>query len=250
MDALLDGLDVLADGPDRDDRVARLVACPLPLMAILNADGRFAATRHPGASLEVLTRRYYKIRELHDVRIETLPGEFEAVRASYTRRDRAVDVVALRSRPGDVAAALTAASSAVAGVGVAPGEPPRTAVIDVYVALGSGRNDDLELDDPDALAARFEKSVAEAPLAPFVTRVAFIVARAERGLSGPLFTFRRAGPEGVQPYWMLDAAAPDALDSAALLGGRDVPRLAPDDRPTAADVAAVQLRDHPAAVAR
>ena len=59
----LERLDRLAPGPERDRHLARLVASPLPLMGVLNEHGRLATTAHPGTTLEVLTRRYYKIRD-------------------------------------------------------------------------------------------------------------------------------------------------------------------------------------------
>ena len=52
--------------PEDADRAAvdELVACPLPLVPILAEDRLLSGTDEPGALLEVLTRRYYKIREL------------------------------------------------------------------------------------------------------------------------------------------------------------------------------------------
>ena len=67
---------------------------------------------------------------------------------------------------------------------------------------------------PTTLAAWFAGAVDAAALAAHVTRVAVVVAAPARRAAVPIFTYRRAGREGVQPYWMLDAAAPDAFSAA------------------------------------
>ena len=149
------------------------------------------------------------------MRVETLADGSEAVRASYTRGDRTVDVLAVRALADGVATTLATAASTLGAPGDGTAGPPRTAVVDLYVALGADAGGGaLDLDDPEALAAWFAGAVDAAALAPHVTRVAVVVAAPERRAAVPIFTYRRAGREGVQPYWMLDAAAPDAFSAA------------------------------------
>ena len=121
----------------------------------------------------------------------------------------------MRALPDAVATTLTTAASTLAAPGDDTGGLPRTAVVDLYVALGGDAGDGaLDLDDPEALAVRFAGAVDAAALPPHVTRVAVVVAAPVRRAAVPIFTYRRAGREGVQPYWMLDAAAPDAFSAA------------------------------------
>ena len=79
-------------------------------------------------------------------------------------------------------------------------------------------------------------------------RVAIIASHAAPVVDRQLMTFRRAGDEGVQPYWM--PADDEGLRCRPVHGGRQVPRAPSDDRPPAADVAAVELRHLPPPVDR
>ena len=95
-------------GPDPDpELVQELVARPLPLMPILAEDGVFAATPTPGGLVEVLVRRYYKIRELAPV----VHGADGVLRTSYERHERVVHVLANRVEGADLDAALAAIAS-------------------------------------------------------------------------------------------------------------------------------------------
>jgi acetyl/propionyl-CoA carboxylase alpha subunit/acetyl-CoA carboxylase carboxyltransferase component/phosphopantetheinyl transferase (holo-ACP synthase) len=87
-------LDVLAraPAPDREQHMAWLASCPQPLVTLL-------ITRFAGASpalrrtmLEVLTRRYYRIRELEGLGTETVNG-LECATASYLLEGRRIHVV-------------------------------------------------------------------------------------------------------------------------------------------------------------
>ena len=189
--------EVAGHRPDAADRraVDQLVACPLPLVPIL-ADGELLATTdEPGALLEVLTRRYYKIRDLDEVTV----GDDGVLRTSYERNDRTVHVFAVRAGNGGLAASLAALARAAAAV-----EAPDTAVTDVFMPLEEPGDEDA-----DALAARIAGALASASLPGSVRRVA-VVASAPDGTSEVL-TFRRPGDEGVRPYWMSgDGASADS----------------------------------------
>ncbi|WP_276967940.1 biotin carboxylase N-terminal domain-containing protein [Desertimonas flava] len=192
--------ELTAPGVDAATAAARadtLVACPLPLMALFTEGDRFGTTDDPGPLLAILTRRYYKIRTLEDLRVETVDG-FAVVRAMYRHNGRIVHVIALRARPGELADALDAASAAAGDVSL-----PDTAVVDVYACLPPA--DDRSI---DVIAGPIEDAVAASALPGLVRRVAVIAARPDGSASLPL-TFRRAGDDGVRPYWMLADVADD-----------------------------------------
>ena len=107
--------------PEDADRAAvdELVACPLPLVPIFAEDQLLSGTDEPGTLLEVLTRRYYKIRDLGPVTL----GADDVLHTSYERHDRAVHVFAARARDDGLADALGALARATSTVA-----PPDTAV--------------------------------------------------------------------------------------------------------------------------
>ena len=75
----------LADADDdRAAKIDELVACPWPLVPILADDNLLATCQSPAPLLEVLTRRYYKIRDLDTPRVERV-GEHEVCVAQYAR---------------------------------------------------------------------------------------------------------------------------------------------------------------------
>ena len=65
-------------------------------MAIGAAGTALAGAAAPTALLEALTRRFYKIRDLENVRAEVVQN-LPIVRAEYVHRDRRLHVVVLRS---------------------------------------------------------------------------------------------------------------------------------------------------------
>ncbi len=111
-------------GPHRDaERIAELVGCPLPLVPILAEDDLFGETPTPGGLVEVLLRRYYKIRELGPL----VHGDDGVLRTSYEHRDRTVRVLAARV-DGDLAEAFARIQRAAAEI-----DGPDTAVVDLYL---------------------------------------------------------------------------------------------------------------------
>ena len=165
-----------------------LVAGPLQLLPILAEDNLLATTATPGPLLEVLTRRYYKIRELGDVTI----GDDDVVRADYVHRGRRIHVLAARARPG--------ALDEVAGDGrrgpPAAIEAPDTAVVDLYLPLPGGQ----PLGRRGALGGAGRRAPTPPTCPPPVRRVALIVSHPDAGTE--VLTFRRPDDDGVRPYWM------------------------------------------------
>jgi len=147
------------DGPEREARLSALVATPQPLLPLL-AD----RIGEPGASepmLEVLTRRYYKIRDLENLRSRLVGGE-SLVTAEYVHRSRRVTVVAARA---DITRLETVVGACVAAAGAAhpngadespdgaataespdhDGGPPDVVVVDLYLSDHGPPADDAEL---------------------------------------------------------------------------------------------------------
>ena len=106
----------------------QLVACPQPLRHLLAQEHLFAATESPGALLAVLTRRYYKIRDLRSVRIERIGSE-EICRAEYVHDGRTVHIVAVRVLEDRLADAIDAAAEVAGTVA-----DPDTVTVDLYLS--------------------------------------------------------------------------------------------------------------------
>jgi acetyl/propionyl-CoA carboxylase alpha subunit/acetyl-CoA carboxylase carboxyltransferase component len=101
-------LETLRTGSDaalREAAVSALVACPQPLQRLVSArlEGETPAMR--GALLEVLVRRYYRTRELAQVRVSS-DAKRALVRAEYPLDGRRVRLLATHARAGELADAL------------------------------------------------------------------------------------------------------------------------------------------------
>ena len=155
-------------------------------MPILATDDLFGSTPTPGALIEVLLRRYYKIRELAPV----VHGADRVVRTSYRRHDRTVHVLATRVERDDLGAALAAIAAAAAGVAA-----PDTVVADVFLAQPAGSPADA-----DVLAARLDGALAAADLPELVRRVTLVASHPDAGTD--VLTFRRPDERGERPFWM------------------------------------------------
>jgi acetyl/propionyl-CoA carboxylase alpha subunit/acetyl-CoA carboxylase carboxyltransferase component len=75
--------------PDRHDRVRQLVDCPQPLTTLLCSRFAAADTALRGLVLEVITRRYYRIRKLVSFRSLALDGQCY-VSAEYDEKGKCV----------------------------------------------------------------------------------------------------------------------------------------------------------------
>ena len=174
----------------------RLVACALPLARSSPRGTCSPARTSPGPLLAVLTRRYYKIRDLGSVRVERVGAE-DVCRAEYVHDGRTVHVVAVRASEGGLADALDAAAE-VARTVVAPD----TVTVDVYLPLSPG---------PPLTPTRWPTQVREllaaAAMPSSIRRVAVIPSGAEVDL----LTFRRADVDGARPYWMASEPDPETF---------------------------------------
>ncbi len=179
-------------GAEHDESVRALVACPEPLLAIGAAGTALAGAIAPTSLLEVLTRRFYKIRDLENVRADVVRN-VPIVRAEYVHRGRRVHIVVLRSRADELGDALAAVNAVAADL---PAD--ETIVVDMYLIDGRSR------DDVEALTAGILGHLAGAGLSERVTRVAVIAYRAAPEATFQHLTFRRADITGERPYWMAE----------------------------------------------
>ncbi|WP_417715127.1 biotin carboxylase N-terminal domain-containing protein [Pseudonocardia lutea] len=141
----LDHLAEHPDTPDRAERIEALVASSEPILGVFGA-------RHNAALLEVMTRRYYRIRPLQDLRLTESVG-LPVLTASYTHRGNDRTVLATVIDNNDPRRALAAANQMRRLVEELP--EGRTALVDLYVT--STHADDRG--DPDARADRVRAAI-------------------------------------------------------------------------------------------
>ncbi len=79
------------DAADRDERIAILVACPYPLQKVLTGQFPLSGDGTRQIMLEVLTRRYYRIRQLEHFTCMTVDGQAFAL-AAYTHEGVRISV--------------------------------------------------------------------------------------------------------------------------------------------------------------
>ena len=180
--AVREQLDILAaspGAPDYAERIEAVVANPYPLIGLLGE--RLTPGIGPDEPLlEVLTRRYYKIRELRDVSRVARDGR-QFVTASYDRDGRQVRLVS-------TLADATQIREAAAGIGQILGDQAEgaDAVADIYVAWADPAA------DLDAIAAQLALDLSAAALPGTVRRVAVSLSD-PTGRNDRHFTFRRSG---------------------------------------------------------
>ena len=177
----LEHLAVDPEAGDAPERMAALLDCPEPLVGIL-AEPRGGRDPLP----EVLTRRYYKVCEIGDVRSWMQDGR-ELVTGRCAGEGGPVQVVAAIGVAHDPGGALRAAGSLAQGVS-------GTAVADVYLRAPAPAG------DLEATAAELQVALQAADLPDPVERVTLARVHGQRGAAGAeagaeLFTFRRS-PDG------------------------------------------------------
>jgi acetyl/propionyl-CoA carboxylase alpha subunit/acetyl-CoA carboxylase carboxyltransferase component len=159
---------------DRRVRAAQIDAIVASGEQILGA----FAERHHAVMLEVMTRRYYRIRPLEDVHVTERDGR-PVLTAEYTHDGRDYLVIATVAEGRE-----SASGTDLPELGDAR-TADRTVLVDLYVTSHGGQG------DPDARAGRIAGKLGVIP--PHVERVAVAVRRP--GDDGPdWFTFRR-GPD-------------------------------------------------------
>lgn len=164
---------------DREALIAALVDARQPLLPLLEDPEVGVGALHP--LLEVLTRRYYRMREIGEVRAERRDG-FDAVVAEVRDERGAGRVVATAVAQPDLAAGLAVADA----LGAAPAQASDWAgsVADIYVTWTDPPA------DADTLAATLADALDTLPEDPQLRRVTFTVT-AGRDTVLEHFTFRR-----------------------------------------------------------
>ena len=153
--------------PEHDESVRALVACPEPLLLDRRSRQRARRSRsRPTSLLEVLTRRFYKIRELENVQADVV-----GLRRSCGPSTSIVATGSTSCSPSPRRDEVDDALAAITAVAVdLPAD--ETVVVDLYVIDGVGSGDDV-----DALAAGIRGQLAGAELPARLTRVAVIACR-------------------------------------------------------------------------
>ncbi len=172
-------LDRHPDAPDRDERIAAMVASPEPLVRLLGQRiGRNGNDTDPGPLLEVMSRRYYRDRALEDVRCRR-HGHRSLVTAEY-------DLDGARLRLVATAADFSELAEAVQAVRAVTGEDDAELVADIYLSWSD------QPADPDATAGAVRDALAELPLPRRLRRVTTTVAGRPGTAMHHHFTFRPA----------------------------------------------------------
>ncbi|MCF7553384.1 carboxyl transferase domain-containing protein [Pseudonocardia sp. WMMC193] len=153
-------LDALPSAGDRDAAIQRLVGSSETILGVF-------AAQHNAALLEVMTRRYYRIRELEDLQVIDAVG-LPLLTARYTHAGRPRTVLATVIDNNDPRRALAAANQMRRRVEELP--EGDKALVDLYVT--STHTDDGG--DPDARAERVRAAVGAVPVDK-VARIAVAV---------------------------------------------------------------------------
>jgi acetyl/propionyl-CoA carboxylase alpha subunit/acetyl-CoA carboxylase carboxyltransferase component len=169
--------DLSSDPQARAAQIDAIVASGAPILGIFTE-------RDHAVMLEVMTRRYYRIRPLRTVRVVEHKGR-PLLTAEYTHDGQDYLVIATVADGTE-----SAAESGLADVASAF-SAGRTVLFDLYVT--SQTPDDEAGGDPDARAGRIRDKLGVIP--PAVERVAVAVRRPGQGWPA-WFTFR-PGPDGV-----------------------------------------------------
>ena len=142
--------------------------------------------KDPAPLLEVLTRRYYKIRDLGPM----TPVGPNVLCTSYRHRGRRIHVAAVRASGGALPQALADAASALDDV---PAQD--TAVVDIYLPLPAAASATT-----DVLADELATALADAALPVAIRRVALVASHPSA--PSDVLTFRRFDDVGERPFWM------------------------------------------------
>ncbi|HEV3357943.1 MAG TPA: biotin carboxylase N-terminal domain-containing protein [Pseudonocardiaceae bacterium] len=166
-------LDANPDAPDRADRIAAMVASAEPLVRLL---GQRIDRRGAGLAplLEVLTRRYYGNKSLHDLRLREVAGCTFVVAEHEEETGRSAVLTT-----GVDFAALPDAVRAINELATTD-----DVAADIYLVW------DNQPDEPDAMAAELRVALTAQPLPSQLRRVTTTVAGRGHAVMHHHFTFR------------------------------------------------------------
>ncbi len=179
-------LDSLEQHPDdhREEHMTALVDCPQPVHHLLASRFPDASAAMSAVMLSVLTRRYYRTRNLHLVSTVEADGRPVAI-AEHVHHKGAVRVVTTFALVEELTQALRAMRPFLIDL-----PPGAEAMIDVYVWRWHPE------DRGDSLARHLRAAIGAADLPAAARRVVVMVSEPWHGLdmaSAQNFTFRRHG---------------------------------------------------------
>jgi acetyl/propionyl-CoA carboxylase alpha subunit/acetyl-CoA carboxylase carboxyltransferase component len=174
-----DDLRYLGENPDAADyqeRIEALAASPEPLIRLMAQ--RLGVSRSgPEPMLEILTRRYYKVRTLEDVRSFALDGR-QFVTGSFELRGKQLHLISTMGDLSELPAVLVTVASLAAAV-----TDPTNVVVDLYLSSGDRSA------DPDSVAALLQEMLGDVPVLVIGRRVTVTVCD-RVGADAQEFTFR------------------------------------------------------------
>jgi acetyl/propionyl-CoA carboxylase alpha subunit/acetyl-CoA carboxylase carboxyltransferase component len=164
MDRHLNYLIQHPDDPDRSARVRSLVQCPHPLMALLPPRFENAPPETRRLMLEVLTRRFYRIRNLENLRTVESQGHCMAL-AEYDHEGTRIHLLSANAGTAEIPAVIDALRPMIESV------PAGDAVaVDLYIW------DPVPSGDADATASRIGAILNETGFSRPVRRMVFCIA--------------------------------------------------------------------------
>jgi len=174
----------------RESHIRALVDCTQPLHEILSRRFTGASPVLRQAILEVMLRRYYRIRDLGEVTGREVSGLGEPLHfatTTYAFRGARVDAFATHVEPADLPRAIAAVRRLAQEIEAPPADSgeKQEVVADLYSWSEAAPEDD------DATAVRLSTLVEAAGLPAPVSRIAFALNGPEGGRH---FTFRRSPP--------------------------------------------------------
>ncbi len=158
----LDYLDEHPDAEDRAEHIDAMVALTEPVVRLLAARVE-ASSSGPEPLLEVLTRRYYKVRTLENVQ-SFLREDSQFVTGSFLLNAQRLHLISTVTDFDRLPAAAQAASTLAQEV-----EDPANLVVDLYVSWNAAP------DDTDEVAATLRGLLADVPLLDSGRRVTVTV---------------------------------------------------------------------------
>jgi acetyl-CoA carboxylase carboxyltransferase component/biotin carboxyl carrier protein len=184
MEAHLASLAANPGGQDREERIWRLVDCPQPMQTFLSRLAQGAPPDRRRLMLEVLIRRYYRIRSLEEVRTFDAHGRTWGT-ARYPEAGRTVRVLNTLATHDELPEAAHAAAAALVET-----EDDDEAVVDLHLWDPGGRA------DAEAIEPKLRAGVEAAGFPARAARV--LVSASGPGTGGGMsrshhFTYRRKG---------------------------------------------------------
>jgi acetyl/propionyl-CoA carboxylase alpha subunit/acetyl-CoA carboxylase carboxyltransferase component len=173
-----------AQTTDRALRIATLVDCPQPLAALLSQHFNTADAALRQLMLEVLTRRYYRIRSLQNLRCEEVEGQSCAT-AEYDFEGKRIHVIATHAPWGSLPEATARIEQLIGRV---PAD--HDVVVDVYAWASPA------VGDADAAQNQIQRALNSAGFSRRLRRIVVAVGGTDGSSGfggGHYFTYRPCG---------------------------------------------------------